>query len=62
VLPDLAAEYTVVAPDRRGMSDSATPRAGYDSDTVATDVRELVDRLGYDPAAVVGHDWVMPAA
>jgi pimeloyl-ACP methyl ester carboxylesterase len=62
VLPALAAEYTVVAPDLRGMGDSATPRDGYDSETVATDVRELVDRLGYDAVAVVEHDWDMPAA
>lgn len=62
VLPELADEYTVIAPDLRGMGDSASPQAGYDADTVATDVRELAGALGYDQVAVVGHDWGMPAA
>ena len=64
VIPALAADYTVIAPDLRGMGDSETPRAGYDKDTVATDVRELVHHLGFgdDPIALVGHDWGMPTA
>jgi pimeloyl-ACP methyl ester carboxylesterase len=64
VIPDLAEEYTVIAPDLRGLGDSATPASGYDKDTVATDVRELVHRLGFgdDPIALVGHDWGMATA
>lgn len=62
VVPDLATEYTVVAPDLRGMGDSEKPRGGYDTNTVATDVRELVHHLGYDSVSLVGHDWGMPTA
>ncbi|WP_049914145.1 alpha/beta fold hydrolase [Haloterrigena salina] len=64
VIPALADDYTVIAPDLRGMGDSETPAAGYDKDTVATDVRELVAHLGFgdDPIALVGHDWGMATA
>ncbi|QSX01037.1 alpha/beta fold hydrolase [Haloterrigena alkaliphila] len=64
VIPDLAAEYTVIAPDLRGLGDSEAPLSGYDKDTVATDVRELVHDLGFgdEPIALVGHDWGMPTA
>ena len=64
VIPDLATDYTVVAPDLRGMGDSEVPPSGYDKDTVATDVRELVHHLGFgdDSIALVGHDWGMPTA
>ncbi|SER50153.1 alpha/beta fold hydrolase [Natrinema salaciae] len=64
VIPQLAADYTVIAPDLRGLGDSETPVSGYDKDTVATDVRELVHHLGFgdEPIALVGHDWGMPTA
>ncbi|MBZ6493688.1 alpha/beta fold hydrolase [Natrinema longum] len=64
VIPELAADYTVIAPDLRGLGDSEAPVSGYDKDTVATDVRELVSHLGFDdePIALVGHDWGMPTA
>ncbi|QLG50692.1 alpha/beta fold hydrolase [Natrinema halophilum] len=64
VIPELAEEYTLIAPDLRGMGDSETPVAGYDKDTVATDVRELVHHLGFgdELIALVGHDWGMPTA
>lgn len=62
VIPELAADYTVIAPDLRGMGDSGTPRSGYDKDTVATDVRELVHHLGHDEVFLVGHDWGMATA
>ena len=62
VIPALAAEYRVIAPDLRGLGDSATPRSGYDKRTVATDVRALVADLGFESVALVGHDWGMPTA
>ena len=64
VIPDLATDYTVVAPDLRGMGDSEVPPSGYDKDTVATDVRELVGHLGFgdDRIVLVGHDWGMATA
>lgn len=62
VIPPLAEEYTVIAPDLRGMGDSGKPRGGYDKRTVADDTRELVHELGFEEVAVVGHDWGMPTA
>ncbi|MFB6172194.1 MAG: alpha/beta fold hydrolase [Haloarculaceae archaeon] len=62
VIPQLAEEYTVVAPDLRGMGDSEKPQTGYDKRTVADDVRALVHHLGFEEIALVGHDWGMPTA
>lgn len=62
VIPRLADEYTVIAPDLRGMGDSERPLDGYDSNTVATDIRALVQNLGYETVSLVGHDWGMPTA
>ena len=62
VIPALAEEYTVVAPDLRGMGDSGKPQAGYDKRTVADDVRALAHELGFGEMALVGHDWGMPTA
>lgn len=49
----------VIAPDLRGLGDS--PRtldlAAYAKDELAADVLALLDALGIDTAAVVGHDW-----
>jgi pimeloyl-ACP methyl ester carboxylesterase len=62
VIPDLAEDYTVIAPDLRGMGDSDKPVTGYDKDTVARDVRQLVHHLGFEQISLVGHDWGMPTA
>ena len=62
VMGPLARDYTVIAPDLRGMGDSGKPVDGYDKRTVAEDVHELVADLGFEQAAVVGHDWGMPTA
>ncbi len=58
----MATDYTVVAPDLRGLGDSERPVDGFDKDTVSTDVRELVHHLGFESVALVGHDWGMPTA
>jgi len=62
VIPALAADHHVVAPDLRGLGDSARPMEGYDKATVAADVHGLVESLGHQRAALVGHDWGMPTA
>lgn len=62
VIPPLAENYAVVAPDLRGMGDSDTPLEGYDKRTVAADVRALVHHLGHERVVLVGHDWGMPTA
>jgi pimeloyl-ACP methyl ester carboxylesterase len=56
ILPALAEQFTVVAPDLRGLGDSSNPGGGFDKKTVAGDVRELARRLDLGPVALVGHD------
>src|SRR3954447_5952748 len=56
VLTELAATHTVVAPDLRGYGLSDKPATGYDKRRMAADVAELVRHLGFERAAVVGHD------
>jgi pimeloyl-ACP methyl ester carboxylesterase len=55
-IPALAAHYTVVAPDLRGYGYTEKPYTGYDKRTMAADIRALMAGLGYDRAAIVGHD------
>ncbi len=52
----LAKNHTVIIPDLRGMGRSSHPAGGYDKRTEAADIRSVVMALGYDRAAVVGHD------
>lgn len=49
-------DYTVIAPDLRGLGDSSRPVAGYDKKTSASDVRGLVKSLGFARIDLVGHD------
>lgn len=56
-IPALAKHFKVVVPDLRGYNDSEKPKSGYDLDTLSTDVRSLIERLGYSRAHIVGHDW-----
>ncbi|MGY0057663.1 alpha/beta fold hydrolase [Streptomyces sp. LZ34] len=56
VLGQLAADHTVVAPDLRGYGLSDKPTTGYDKRRMAADIAGLVTALGFEHAAVVGHD------
>jgi pimeloyl-ACP methyl ester carboxylesterase len=56
VMPALAEQYTVIAPDLRGYGDSSKPRDGYDKKTMAEDIYQLVGKLGYERIFLVGHD------
>ena len=61
VMPALAKNYTVIAPDLRGLGDSSKPPTGYDGKTVAEDIHQLVTKLGFNSIYLVGHDigtWV----
>jgi pimeloyl-ACP methyl ester carboxylesterase len=49
-------DYTIIAPDIRGLGDSSRPATGYDKKTAAVDIRELVKSLGYERIDLVGHD------
>ena len=57
VMPALAKNYTVIAPDLRGLGDSSKPATGYDGKTVAEDIHQLVTQLGFKTIFLVGHDW-----
>ena len=63
VIPLLAGDFSLVAPDLRGLGDSSRPSSGYDKKTVANDVWLLMhEQLGHQRFAVVGHDWGAPTA
>ena len=56
IMPALAKNYTVVAPDLRGLGDSSKPVTGYDGKTTAEDIYQLVSQLGFKQIFLVGHD------
>jgi pimeloyl-ACP methyl ester carboxylesterase len=56
LIPRLAANFTVVAPDLPGIGDSAIPGDGLDMVHAASRMHLLVKQLGFDKSAVVGHD------
>ena len=57
VMPALAKNYTVIAPDLRGLGDSSKPVTGYDGNTTAEDIYQLLSQLGLDQKInLVGHD------
>jgi pimeloyl-ACP methyl ester carboxylesterase len=56
VMPALAKNYTVIAPDLRGLGDSSKPPTGYDGKTAAEDIHQLVTQLGFKSIFLVGHD------
>ena len=57
--PLAKAGYRVVAVDQRGynLSDKPSDVSSYHIRELAADIAGLVDALGYDKAAVAGHDW-----
>jgi pimeloyl-ACP methyl ester carboxylesterase len=59
VMPALARDFSVVAPDQRGCGLSGKPQDGYDTGTLAGDLMALMDALGHGRFAVAGHDTGM---
>jgi pimeloyl-ACP methyl ester carboxylesterase len=55
VLPQLARDYTVLAPDLLGHGDSAKPRGDYSLGAYASGIRDLMIALEIDRATFVGH-------
>jgi pimeloyl-ACP methyl ester carboxylesterase len=55
VLPALAREFTVLAPDLMGHGESAKPQGDYSLGAYASGLRDLVLALDFDPVTVVGH-------
>ena len=56
IMPALAKNYTVIAPDLRGLGDSSKPLNGYDGKTLAEDIHQLVTQLRFKTVFLVGHD------
>jgi pimeloyl-ACP methyl ester carboxylesterase len=56
MMPALARKYTVIAVDQRGIGLTGKPKDGYDAGTLARDLAALMDALGHERYAVMGHD------
>lgn len=56
VMPALARDFQVIAVDQRGIGLTDKPEDGYDTGTLAGDLVALMDALGHERFAVVGHD------
>lgn len=57
IAPLLGEDYHVIAPDQRGHGLSDKPDTGYDFEMIAGDLDRLLDALGIERAALVGHSW-----
>jgi len=59
VLPDLARDFRVIAPDQRGFAGSDKPEGveSYKTDRILEDLIALADALGLARFTLVGHDW-----
>ena len=59
VVPDLARDHFVLAPDQRGYARSSKPEGveSYTPDRIVADLIALADHHGIDRFTLVGHDW-----
>ncbi len=59
IVPDLARDHYVVAPDQRGYARSSKPEGveAYAADKIVADLTALADALGIGRFTLVGHDW-----
>ena len=57
VIPLLRDHYRIIAPDQRGHGQTTQATTGYDWSTLSGDVAGLMDHVGMDKAAVLGHSW-----
>jgi pimeloyl-ACP methyl ester carboxylesterase len=57
VIPALASDRRVIAPDLRGLGWSEAPKAGYRKQELADDVLALLGELGVERFDLIGHDW-----
>ncbi len=57
MIPRLATEHRVLAPDLRGWGWSDAPAGDYAKATFAADVLALMDAEGIDRVRLIGHDW-----
>jgi pimeloyl-ACP methyl ester carboxylesterase len=56
VMPALARDFQVIAVDQRGIGLTDKPQDGYDTGTLAGGLVALMEALGHQRFAVVGHD------
>jgi len=56
LIAELARTRAVIAPDLRGIGQSAKPPQGYDKKTMAQDVQALAAALGHRRVRLAGHD------
>ncbi|KAF3835703.1 hypothetical protein F7725_028261 [Dissostichus mawsoni] len=56
---EFKSEFRVVAVDMRGYGESDLPLSSdsYSFDSLVTDVKDIVEYLGYNRCCLVGHDW-----
>ena len=59
LVPLLSDRFRMIMPDQRGFAGSDAPQseADYATDKILADLFALVDRLGLERFALVGHDW-----
>ncbi|MEG3163868.1 alpha/beta hydrolase [Sphingomonas sp. PB2P19] len=59
IVPDLAQDHFVLAPDQRGYASSSKPEgvAEYTPDKIVADLLALADHFGLTRFTLVGHDW-----
>ncbi|HYW69434.1 MAG TPA: alpha/beta hydrolase [Pyrinomonadaceae bacterium] len=59
---DFGHDYTIIAPDLRGLGQSSREKTGYDKKNAAVDIHELVKSAGFTDINLVGHDIGMMVA
>lgn len=57
LIPRLARDHRVIAPDLRGWGWSDAPPGDYAKATFAADIAALLEAEGLDRVRVIGHDW-----
>jgi pimeloyl-ACP methyl ester carboxylesterase len=57
VSPLLRDRYHIYAPDQRGHGQTTSAPSGYDWQTLSDDLVGLLDHVGLDQVAVMGHSW-----
>jgi pimeloyl-ACP methyl ester carboxylesterase len=62
IMPILAKDYTVIAPDLRGLGLSDKPKTGYSKKNLAMDIHGLVHQLGYKNIYIAGYDFGGPVS